>query len=140
MSRKTLKITATLAAVVATAVVAPAASASSGQDLRSPDARDAHVVVVTTGQDLRSPDAADAGRPVVASNGQDLRSPDGADASRPSTAPVPSATPDNGGTDWGEIGMIAGAVALVLLGIGSVIYLTRRRGIVHKSGATPAHS
>jgi hypothetical protein len=53
---------------------------------------------------------------------------------------VPTATPDNGGTDWGEIGMITGAVVLALLGIGSVIYVTRRRGTVQRSGATPAHS
>jgi hypothetical protein len=158
MSRKTLKIMATLAAVVATAVVAPVASANT--DLRSPDAVDAsRAVVVSTGQDLRSPDAVDASRPVVVSTGQDLRSPDAVaarfvrmvnpqdlrspdatDASRPDINPVQTATPDNGGTDWGEIGMITGAVALALLGIGSLIYLSRRRGSIHKSGATPAHS
>ena len=80
MSRKTLKTTATLAAVLATAVVAPAA-ASANTDLRSPDAVDAsRGVVVSTGQDLRSPDARDASRPVVVTAGQDLRSPDARDA------------------------------------------------------------
>ena len=158
MSRKTLKISATLAAVLATAVVAPAASANT--DLRSPDAVDAsRAVVVSTGQDLRSPDAADASRPVVVTSGQDLRSPDARDArlapegnpqdlrspdatdvSRPSTSPVQTAAPDNGGTDWGQIGMITGAVVFALIGIGSLIYLSRRRGSIHKSGATPAHS
>jgi len=159
MSRKTLKTTATLAAVLATAVVAPAAASantdlrspdavdasravvvSSGQDLRSPDARDAsRPVVVTTGQDLRSPDARDA-RFVPESNPQDLRSPDATDVSRPSTSPVQTAAPDNGGTDWGQIGMITGAVVLALTGIGALFYVSRRRGSIHKSGATPAHS
>ena len=72
-------------------------------------------------------------------NGQDLRSPDGRDAARPSSTPVPSATPDQG-TDWGEIGMIAGAVVLALGGIGAVFYVTRRRGQLRKSGATVAPS
>jgi len=159
MSRKTLKTIATLAAVMATAVVAPAA-ASANTDLRSPDAVDAsRGVVVSTGQDLRSPDARDASRPVVVSTGQDLRSPDARDArfvpegnpqdlrspdatdvSRPSTSPVQTAAPDNSGTDWGQIGMITGAVVLALISIGSLIYVSRRRGSIHKSGATPAHS
>ena len=58
---------------------------------------------------------------------------------RPSSTPVQSATPDNG-TDWGQIGMITGAVVLALVGIGAVYYVTRRRGQLHKSGATVAHS
>jgi len=36
--------------------------------------------------------------------------------------------------------MITGLVVLALLGIGSLIYVSRRRGSIHKSGATPAHS
>ena len=139
MSRKTLKTTATLAAVLAIAVVVPAASAAN-TDLRSPDARDAaRAVVVTNGQDLRSPDARDAGHVVVVSNGQDLRSPDASDAARPSLTPVQSSAPDNG-TDWGEIGMITGAVILALGGAGAVFYITRRRGQLRKSGATGASS
>jgi hypothetical protein len=139
MSRKTLKTIATLAAVLATAAVVPATSAAN-TDLRSPDARDAaRGVVVSTGHDLRSPDARDAGRVVVVSNGQDLRSPDASDAARPSSTPVPSTTPDNG-TDWGEIGMITGAVVLALGGAGAVFYITRRRGQLRKSGATVAPS
>jgi hypothetical protein len=144
MSRKTLNTIATLAAVVATAAVVPAASAAS-TDLRSPDARDAAggavAVIPTTSAstDLRSPDARDAGRVVVVSNGQDLRSPDASDAGRPSSTPVPSATPDNG-TDWGEIGMITGAVVLALSAAGAVFYITRRRGHLRKSGATVASS
>jgi hypothetical protein len=138
MSRKTLKTIATLAAVLATAAVVPAASAAN-TDLRSPDARDAaRAVVVTNGQDLRSPDARDASRVDVVSNGQDLRSPDASDAARPSLTPVQS-TPDNG-TDWGEIGMITGAVVLALGGAGAVFYITRRRGQLRKSGATVASS
>ena len=144
MSRKTLKTIATLAAVLATAAMVPAASAAS-TDLRSPDARDAAggavAVIPTTSAstDLRSPDARDAARVVVVSNGQDLRSPDGHDAARPSSTPVPSAVPDNG-TDWGEIGMITGAVVLALAGAGAVFYITRRRGQLRKSGATVAPS
>jgi len=113
-------------------------------DLRTPDARDAagdapRVVVVSNGQDLRSPDAGDAARAVVVSNGQDLRSPDGRDAARPSPTAVPSAAPDSG-TDWGEIGMITGAVVLALGGAGAVFYITRRRTRLHKSDATVAPS
>jgi hypothetical protein len=196
MSRKTLKTTVTLAAVLATAVVAPAAGASvgtespypndlrspdardavvastgqdlrspdardavkvvptstgqdlrspdardavkvvptsTGQDLRSPDARDAgKVVPTTTGQDLRSPDARDAGKVVATSNGQDLRSPDARDVSRPSTSPVPSSAP-SAGTDWGDVGMIAGAIALALLAAGGLILISRRRATVAPS-------
>jgi hypothetical protein len=139
MSRKTLKTIATLGAVLAIAAVVPATSAAN-TDLRSPDARDAaRGVVVSNGQDLRSPDARDAGRVVVVSNGQDLRSPDASDAARPSLTPVQSSMPDNG-TDWGEIGMITGAVVLALGGAGAVFYITRRRGQLRKSGATVAPS
>jgi hypothetical protein len=138
MSRKTLKTVATLAAVLATAAVVPATSAANN-DARSPAVGDPRVVVVNHGHDLRSPDARDAARAAVVNNGQDLRSPDGRDAARPSSTPVPSATPDNG-TDWGQIGMITGAVVLALGGIGAVLYVTRRRGHVRKSGATVAPS
>ena len=139
MSRKTLKTIATLAAALATAAVVPATSAAN-TDARTPAVGDApRVVVVNHGHDLRSPDASDAARSVVVNNGQDLRSPDGRDAARPSSTPVPSATPDNG-TDWGEIGMIAGAVVLALGGVGAVFYVTRRRGQLRKSRATVAPS
>ena len=160
MSRKTLKTIATVSAVLATAVVAPTAGATvgahspypndlrspdardassavvvnTGQDLRSPDARDAGKVVApkSIAQDLRSPDARDAGKVVATSNGQDLRSPDARDASRPSTTPVPSSTPDNG-TDWGDVGMIAGAIVLALLAAGGLILVSRRRATVAPS-------
>ena len=159
MSRKTLKTTVTLAAVLATAVVAPTAGASggsespypndlrspdardagsavvvnTGQDLRSPDARDAGKVVPTsTGQDLRSPDARDAGKVVATSNGQDLRSPDARDVSRPNTSPVPSSGPSTG-TDWGDVGMVGGAIALALLAAGGLILISRRRATVAPS-------
>jgi LPXTG-motif cell wall-anchored protein len=155
MSRKTLKTTVTLAAVLATAVVAPAGAsvgtespisndlrspdardavvASTGQDLRSPDARDAGKVVPTsTGQDLRSPDARDAGKVVATSNGQDLRSPDARDVSRPNTSPVPSSAPSTG-TDWGDVGMVGGAIALALLAAGGLILISRRRATVAPS-------
>ena len=139
MSRKTLKTVATLAAVLATAAVVPATSAANN-DARSPAVGDApRVVAVNHGNDLRSPDARDAARAVVVNNGQDLRSPDGRDAARPSSTPVPSATPDNG-TDWGQIGMITGAIVLALGGAGALFYVTRRRGQLRKSGATVAPS
>ena len=139
MSRKTLKTIATLAGVLATAAVLPATSAAH-TDALSPAVGDApRVVVVNHGHDLRSPDATDAARAVVANNGQDLRSPDGRDAARPSSTPVPSATPDNG-TDWGEIGIITGAVVLALAGAGALFYVSRRRGQLRKPGATVAPS
>src|SRR5919197_922942 len=99
----------------------------------------AMIAAPAAAQDLRSPDASDAARAVVVSNGQDLRSPDGRDAARPSSTPVPSATPDNG-TDWGEIGMITGAVVLALSGVGAVFYITRRRAPLRKSSAPVAPS
>ena len=119
MSRKTLKTIATLAAVLATAAVVPATSAANN--------------------DARSPAVGDAPRVVVVNHGHDLRSPDGRDAARPSSTPVPSATPDNG-TDWGQIGMISGAVILALGGVGAVYYVTRRRGQLRKPGSTVASS
>jgi hypothetical protein len=115
MSHKTRKTIATLAAVLAVAAVVPATSAAN-QDLRSPDTRDA---VVLSGQDLRSPDAQDVARP---------------------TSAAPATAPGDSGTDWGEIGMIAGAIVLALGGVGAVVYLTRRRGHGRKSGATVASS
>ena len=136
MSRKTLKTTVTLAAVLATAVVAPAGASVGTEspisnDLRSPDARDA--VVASTSQDLRSPDARDASKVVVvASTGQDLRSPDARDVSRPNTSPVPSSAPSTG-TDWGDVGMVGGAIALALLAAGGLILISRRRATVAPS-------
>jgi hypothetical protein len=139
MSRKTLKTIATLAGVLATAAVLPATGAAH-TDALSPAVGDApRVVVVNHGNDLRSPDATDAARGAVANKGQDLRSPDGRDAARPSSTPVPSATPDNG-TDWGEIGIITGAVVLALGGAGALFYVSRRRGQLRKPGATVASS
>ena len=57
----------TTAALVAACAV-PATAAAQGQDLRSPDARDAAAAAAAKDQryqDLRSPDARDAGRPPV---------------------------------------------------------------------------
>jgi hypothetical protein len=57
-----------IACGIALTLLVPATSAAGGQDLRSPDARDAatrHKVAtapVASGQDLRSPDARDAAR------------------------------------------------------------------------------
>jgi LPXTG-motif cell wall-anchored protein len=140
MSRKTLSTIATLAAVLATAVI-PATSAAQGSvDLRSPDAREAATVVATSnGQDLRSPDAREAAAVVATSTGQDLRSPDARDTSRPDSAPAPSPAPSTG-TDWGEIGLIGGAIVVTLIGVGGLLYLVRRRNTVRESGATVASS
>ena len=69
----------------------------------------------------------------VAQQAGDLRSPDARDAAGPSsgTTPAPSS-----GTDWGEIGMIAGAVVLGLLAVGAIVYVVRRRDTLSQSGTT----
>jgi hypothetical protein len=80
LRRKTILTTAAVMAVCA----APA-SATTYDDLRSPDAKDAAReagAVTGPSQDLRSPDAQDAARQAgaVTETGQDLRSPDAQDA------------------------------------------------------------
>jgi hypothetical protein len=140
MSRKTLSTIATLAAVLATAAVPATGAAQGGQDLRSPDTREAAALVATSnGQDLRSPDARAAAGVVATSNSQDLRSPDARDTFRPDTGAVPSPAPSTD-TDWGEIGLIGGAIVVTLIGVGGLLYLVRRRNTVRESGATVASS
>jgi hypothetical protein len=116
MSHRHLIHTAALGLAVA-AVAAPPAAAQ--QDLRSPDAADAaHVAALQQVQDNRSPDARDAaeGRGTFA-------------APRVTVVKVaaPSAT-SNGGLDWGDAGIGAGAVlALSLLVVGGTLMVTHRR-------------
>ena len=123
-------------AALATAVALPAA-AHAGQDLRSPDARDAAATgAVVVSQDLRSPDTRDAAtRPVVEAPRalQDLRSPDVRDAARdirPVLVVLPSLrVTDSDGFHWGDAG-IGAAGMLGLLGIlagTAVVSLHRRR-------------
>ena len=143
----------TTAAVVAACAV-PATAAGQGQDLRSPDARDAaaaggymyssdaasaearvqgHAPATTqVAQDLRSPDARDARTEPVTQVAQDLRSPDARDAGR---LPAQVATPvvevrdaAGSGFDWGDAGIGAGSVlALVLIGAGASVAVSHRR-------------
>lgn len=141
------------AGVLATALLAvvPATQAAAGQDLRSPDTRDAADASVTTkGQDLRSPDARDAAgrsagiqgrdlhspdtilaaRAPEARTYQDLRSPDARDAGREIASSSRSGAPSSeaGGWDWGMFGIAAGGVlVLMLLGLGGRVLLNGRR-------------
>jgi hypothetical protein len=119
-------------------------SLAAGQDLRSPDARDAaalaapaqHVVLLTsrytnpaavTVQDLRSPDARDAATatPVPI----DLQSPDARDVTRPRTVePLRIVTVANDRFDWNDAVIGAGgALGLALLLGGGAATIARRR-------------
>ncbi|HEY7453261.1 MAG TPA: hypothetical protein VH683_01765 [Thermoleophilaceae bacterium] len=134
----------TTTALVA-ACAAPATAAAQGQDLRSPDTRDAAAAAAAEAQayqDLRSPDARDAGRTSHDRPTQDLRSPDARDVGR---SPVEIPTPvvevrevPASGFDWGDAGVgAAGIVALFSIAVGGVLLLggrRRRRGF-----HAPAH-
>ena len=131
-----------------------AAAAGAGQDLRSPDARDA-ASAVPIGQDLRSPDAREAASAVP--SGQDLRSPDARDvaalaqeryyASQRDTHSLATQGPDRATTSgpartvapsaadgfhWSDAAVGAGGtlgVVLLVAGTGAVI--ARRRLTAH---------
>jgi hypothetical protein len=152
----------TTAALVA-ACAAPATAAAQGQDLRSPDTRDAAATAQMEGyqdlrspdsrdaarpsetrqySDLRSPDARDVGRRPGSGPTQDLRSPDARDAGRP---PVQVPTPiveirevPGSGFDWGDAGIgAAGMLALFSIAAGLALMAAgrkRRRGV-----QLPAH-
>jgi hypothetical protein len=132
----------TTAALVAACAV-PATAGAQGQDLRSPDARDAAAAAQAQSyQDLRSPDARDAGRTPDSVVSQDLRSPDARDAGRP---PVEVPTPiveirevPGSGFDWGDAGIgAAGLLALFSIAAGLALMVggrKRRRGL-----QVPAH-
>ena len=83
------------------------------QDLRSPDAKDGYLfarsqaVRLTSSApvDLRTPDAIDAGRPIS------------------STPAAAVANTDDGGADWGNIGIAIGAAAFLF---GGFVLASRR--------------
>jgi hypothetical protein len=107
MSRTKNRIVATLTTALVAAALAPSASVAY-QDLRSPDARDAALASQARSyQDLRSPDARDAGQ------------------RQPSPSPTP--TGDSTGTDWGDVGIVAGGVVM-LIALGGLVLFGRRRG------------
>jgi hypothetical protein len=86
----------------------PDAEASSPQDLRSPDARDAALAAeASSPQDLRSPDARDAAREAAVTHVESARA-----------APSRSAPSVSGGFEWGDAG-IGAAVMLALVGVAS---------------------
>jgi hypothetical protein len=93
--------TAAFAVMLGLLLCAPVARAAGHVDLRSPDAQDA-----ATAQDLRSPDAREL-----------------------SFAPAPAPSSSTG-TDWSELGIGAGTAFVVLLGIGGVAVVARRRHVV----------
>ena len=111
----------TTAALVA-ACAMPATAAAQGQDLRSPDARDAAAASTQTAyQDLRSPDARDVGRPPV------------------QVAPVVEIrdAPGNG-FDWGDAGIgAAGLLAMLSIAGGLALMVTTRRR--RRGSELPAH-
>ena len=147
--------------------VAPS-SASSYQDLRSPDARDAQSEPVTqVAQDLRSADAKSAAGNYVESSpaqvAQDLRSPDARDAATQSAkvelaqdlrspdardAGLPEApTSDTiveireapvGGFDWGDAG-IGAAGLLAMLSIAGGLALMVTTRRRRRGSELPAH-
>jgi hypothetical protein len=142
MSHKRNKIIRSLApAIVVAAAVASSASAAT-VDLRSPDARDAaRMAQQTPGVDLRSPDARDAARAAQQTQGVDLRSPDARDAGRveSSLSPSPAQASEPTGTDWGDVSAVAGGVlGLVMIGLGGLVLVTRRRGATRKPGTSVA--
>ena len=97
------------------AALAPA-TAMAGQDLRSPDARDAATSAAPS-VDLRSPDARDAAEGRSA-----------ADAPSVMVVRIPQPSHAGGGMDWGDAGIGAGAVVgLMLLALGSGLAIVHRR-------------
>jgi hypothetical protein len=115
------------------------------QDLRSPDARDAALeaqrdLAAQTGAIAEHASSADPPR-------QDLRSPDARDAAEgrgtfnsPEVAVVklapPSPSPD-GGLDWGDAGIGAGALfGVLLLGLGGTLAVMHRRQSLRRQAAT----
>jgi hypothetical protein len=134
------------------------------QDLRSADALDSSIRAtrpeagdVRVSQDLRSADALDsairATRPespdVPVADPRDLRSPDARDAaagrgtfSAPEVTVVRVSEPSHsvsGGLDWGDAGIgAAGAIGLILLGLGgTLVVMHRRHGSRQQPATTP---
>jgi hypothetical protein len=132
----------TTAALVA-ACAAPAAAVAQGQDLRSPDTRDAAAAAQEQSyQDLRSPDARDAATASTQSAYQDLRSPDARDAGRPPVE-VPTHVVEirevpGSGFDWGDAGIgAAGLLALLSIAGGVTLLVVGRRR--RRDIGAPAH-
>jgi hypothetical protein len=131
----------------ALAAVPPTAVAATWEDLRSPDARDAAVVVEQRSvgySDLRSPDARDAAHAAQqqaesAAAARDLRSPDARDAARgitpgsqsaPAVAPVDTRTViavEDRGSQTLAIVFSASALLIALLAVGWVAITRRAR-------------
>jgi hypothetical protein len=129
-----------VAAVAVTLAATSPAVAVAGQDLRSPDARDAAAAAAGP-QDLRTPDARDAARTVVsASPGSDLRSPDArdvaagratGDAPAVVVVPVPHEVAAADGMDWADAGIGAGGILVLLAaGLAGALSIGRRRHVV----------
>ena len=98
----------TTAALVAACAV-PATAAAQGQDLRSPDAREAAAASQEQAyQDLRSPDTRDAARATLTRQYSDLRSPDARDAA---TTPEPRQYSDLRSPDARDAGRTPDQVA-----------------------------
>jgi hypothetical protein len=118
--RRTQLIITTAALVAACA--APSTAPAQGQDLRSPDTRDAAAAAQEQSyQDLRSPDARDAGRTPV----------------QVPTPVVEIREVPGSGFDWGDAGIgAAGMLALfsIAAGVALTVGARRRRGV-----GMPAH-
>ncbi len=131
--------TRTISTIGVALVLAAPSTAGAQQDLRSPDARDAGVVV-TAPQDMRSPDARDAA--AVGTVPQDMRSPDARDAAQPNPPrPVSrTASPATGvanGFGWADAGIGAAGMLGIVLAVGGIALLTthqRRRDHVSVAG------
>jgi hypothetical protein len=116
------------------AALAPA-TAVAGQDLRSPDARDA--VTSANAQSQYLSGALEPSTPAAAR--VDLRTPDSRDAAQGRSAAnapsvmvvrMPQRTHATGGTDWGDVGLGAsGAVILFALSAGGAVAVQRRRHV-----------
>jgi hypothetical protein len=158
------RLTAALAAALATgAVVAPAATA------KPPDLNGPAPAVAGLGQDYRSPDRQDGRDPAASGVVQDLRSPDRQSDSDPGAQPYGRGTPFTGsaastdgsnldrgvaggrlssplspasssdGFEWGSAAAGAGAMlAICLAGLGGWLAVSRRRGAVGAGPTTVA--
>jgi hypothetical protein len=157
----------TTAALVAACAVPGTAAAHHGQNLQSPDTRDAAAAgqsgeymyssdqasgqarveghapaTAQVTQDLRSPDARDAKTEPVTQVAQDLRSPDARDAGLPES-PTPDTVVDireapSSGFDWGDAGIgAAGLLAMLSIAGGLTLMVTSRRR--RRGSELPAH-
>ena len=152
----------TTAALVAACAVPATAAAHYGQNLQSPDTRDAAAnakvdysmnaaggdyapaaapAATQVAQDLRSPDARDAKTEPVTQVAQDLRSPDARDAGRPAQVPTPVVDIRDApasGFDWGDAGIgAAGLLAMLSIAGGLALMVTTRRR--RRGSELPAH-